>query len=113
MRRAAKPGKLRKTQNKGGRAVKQEEKIPLFSRRELTISFDLQRVREICTLLAGQGVTCAVRRTGHKPDARLTGESTAGRQGPLFDGGRMGYEYILYVHRKDLERAQELLKRYF
>lgn len=76
--------------------------ITFFNRRELVCTFDTAKQAEICRRLAGNGIDYKVKTAG-------TGAGT-GRQG--YDIGRLRKpEFIIYVHKKDFEKASYVINR--
>lgn len=67
--------------------------ITVFNRRELMVTFRQEQLFRVRSALGAAGIPCAVCIPGGHADQRL--RSRTGTQ-----------EYVVYVHRKDYDRAQ-------
>ena len=82
--------------------------IPIFTRKELLITFDAKQQSKVRDILSANGIQCAVRVT-NRQTASLLGISRA-RTGSFGMDSSLSYEYKIYVHKKDYDTAMRLLR---
>ena len=76
--------------------------ITMFNRREVLLTTDMQRQAEARSILASHGIHFIVRTT------YLHGQK--GRMGDFGTNLLHSYEYKIYVHKKDFEKALQLIR---
>ena len=82
--------------------------LTIFNRWELLITFQLDEQVRVRNLLSIHNIEYRV--TTENPSARATSAGTRrGRAGGLGVNSDAAYEYKIYVHRKDYQRAKALL----
>ena len=82
--------------------------IHIFNRRELAITNDLQQVNSVRELLAANRIEYLVKDFNQ----RMAGSVGAGRaRTSALPLGRKQEQYIVYVHKDDLEYAMYLLRK--
>ena len=78
--------------------------ISIFNRKELLATFDLKRKSNICDKLDGDNIDYHIKVINrNSPSAFSDGR---GRVGTLGQNLELSYEYIIYVKKKDYERAR-------
>ena len=81
--------------------------IAPFNREELLITYDLNRLNQARTALAGAGVDYTYR---FKDLSSPSFGDARGRRGTLGMNQEARVEYRVYVRKKDLERAREVMR---
>ena len=79
--------------------------ITIFNRKELTITMDMKRQLEIRTILSNHQIDYNVKVTDLQ-SASVAGRARTGNLGIDRD---WSYEYKIYVHKKDYDRAAALI----
>lgn len=82
--------------------------INIFNRKELTVTMDMNRQWEIRDILSQNGIDCTVE-TVNLQAAPVAG-SRRGQTGSLGINQNCSYEYKIYVHKKDFEKAAALIR---
>ena len=82
--------------------------ITVFTRKELLITRDTKRQADVRDILAANGIDYTVKVTNRESPAAI-GSSRA-RAGSFGIRPDSVYEYRLYVHKKDYDRALSLLR---
>ena len=82
--------------------------ITIFNRRELTITFSLKKQAEISSILSVNNISYLKRVINRKsPSSFFVG--TRARTGTFGEKLELSYEYIIYVHKNDYDRAKSLI----
>ena len=76
-------------------------------RKQLGIFFSLEQCERIVATLRENHVDYTIR-TVDRSSPSVFSMGTRERSGVLFQNGQLNYEYMVYVRKKDLERAREL-----
>lgn len=85
--------------------------ITMFNRRELLITYDMQKQSEICTLLSNHGIDYDVKVLNiNSPSPIMAGSRS--RTGTLGVNLAKSYEYKIYVKKREYEKAQTLINRH-
>ncbi len=84
--------------------------ITVFNRKELTVTFDMNELARIRTLLAGEGIDYSVK-TVNRMSASPISAGTRARTGTYGQDTGAMIEYIIYVKRTDYERALYLIQK--
>lgn len=82
--------------------------ISIFTRKELLITFDVKRQRDVCDILSANGVKYTVHVT-NRQNAAVVGNSRA-RTGSFGINTNLSYEYKIYVHKNDYDNAMRLIQ---
>ena len=82
--------------------------ITIFNRRELSVTYDMARQAEIRRPLAESGIDYQVKVVNHST-VSLGGEMTRARTGSFGENANFSHEYIIYVKKRDYERAKYLI----
>ena len=82
--------------------------ITIFTRKELLITFDMKRQSEVRDILAINGVNYIIKVT-NRLSASPFGSSRA-RIGSFGMNQNSAYEYKIYVHKKDYDKALKLIR---
>lgn len=82
--------------------------ITIFNRRELLITMDFQKQAEVRGILSANRIPY-VTKTTNITNSHAVG-SHRGHQGSLGVNSEHSYEYKIYVHRKDFEKASGLIR---
>ena len=83
--------------------------IALWNRRELDITWDMSRQAEIRSILAANGIDYTVK-AENPQTTNFFGVTQRGRTGSLGLKTEYSYQYKIYVHKKDFEKAAYLIK---
>ena len=82
--------------------------ITVLNRKELLITFSLSEQNRVCDILAANGIDYRIKT--ENPSARAhIGGSGRGRTGSFGIDHDASYQYYIYVHSKDYERAKHLI----
>ena len=81
--------------------------ITIFNRKELIITMEMKRQSEVRDILSQNGIDYTVKTTNLQA-AAVVG-SQRGRTGN-FGINQDSYEYKIYVHKKDFQRAVSLIR---
>lgn len=84
--------------------------ITVFNRRELYVTYDMQKQAQIREILAANGIDYLVKTVNHGA-SWLMGGSSRGHYGSFGIDQSLTYEYIIYVHKNDLEQAAYLIRK--
>lgn len=82
--------------------------ITVFNRKELIITMDMNRQTEVRNILSQNGIDYTVKTTNLQTAPFLG--NTRGRTGSLGIKPDYSYEYKIYVHKKNFEKAAFLIK---
>lgn len=82
--------------------------LTVFNRRELLVTFSADEQVRVRDILAGHHIDYQVKTTNPSARAHIGG-SGRGRMGSAFVDQSAAYEYQIYVHKDDYERARSLL----
>ena len=82
--------------------------ITIFNRKELIITMEMKRQSEVRDILSQHGIDYTVKTTNLQA-AAVVG-SQRGRTGNFGINQDYSYEYKIYVHKKDFERAVSLIR---
>ncbi|WP_066714641.1 hypothetical protein [Clostridium sp. Marseille-P299] len=83
--------------------------ITIFNRKELCITFSMKEQAEIRNALKAENIkyiTKVINRNSSSPFM-----SERARTGTLGQNMEKAYEYIIYVHKKDYERAKYVINK--
>lgn len=83
--------------------------LTIFNRKELIITMDLNRQADIRNILSANKIDYSVKTTNLQ-SASAVG-SRRGRVGSFGVDSRFSYEYKIYVHKQDYEKAKHLIGR--
>lgn len=82
--------------------------ITLFTRKELLITSNTKQQGDVRDILSANGIEYVVKVT-NRQNAALLGSSRA-RTGSFGINQDLAYEYKLFVHKKDYDKALQLIK---
>lgn len=82
--------------------------LTIFNRKELLSTFDTKRQSEIRGLLAQNGIDYTVKTVNRKSSSPIAAGSRA-RTGTLGENLGAEYEYTIYIHKSDYEKAAAIL----
>ena len=82
--------------------------ITIFNRKELIITMEMKRQSEVRDILSQNGIDYTVKTTNLQATAVVG--SQRGRTGNFGINQDYSYEYKIYVHKKDFERAVSLIR---
>ena len=80
--------------------------LTLFNRRELITTFSMDAQAGIRGILSQNGIDYRVKTNSHP-----SGSCTRGRTGSFGQNADYAYQYTIYVHRNDYEKAQYLINK--
>ena len=82
--------------------------ITVLNRKELLVTFSMEEQNRVRDILAANGIDYRVKTVN--PSARsYIGGSGRGRSGSFGIDQNAAYQYYIYVHSKDYERAKHLI----
>ena len=82
--------------------------ITVFNRKELLVTFSMEEQNRVRDILAANGIDYRIKTVN--PSARsYIGGSGRGRSGSFGINNDAAYQYYIYVHSKDYERAKHLI----
>lgn len=79
--------------------------ITIFNRKEVCLTFDMKRQAEIRNILQGAGIDYSV-----KVINRTVGAVTRVYTGSFGTDSSIEYEYHIFVHKDDYEKALQLIR---
>lgn len=83
--------------------------ITIFNRQELSSTFDIKEMAEICNSLSNKSIDYYVKTINRKSPSPISAGSRA-YTGTLGENLNMEYEYIIYVKKVDYENACYLIR---
>ena len=83
--------------------------ITIFNRKEICITYDMNRQAEIRNILQGANIDYIIR-TKNRTETMLVRGGTRAYTGSWGNRQMMDYEYHIYVHKDDYERALYLMR---
>lgn len=83
--------------------------LTIFNRKELIVTMDMNRQSDIRNILSANQINYSVKTTNLQ-NAQAVG-SRRGRVGSFGVDSQFSYEYKIYVHKQDYERAKHLIGR--
>ena len=83
--------------------------ITIFNRKELIITMDMSRQAKVRDILSQNGIDYTVK-TINPETAPILGNRRA-HTGSFGINTKYSYEYKIYVHKKDFEKAVSVLKK--
>ena len=84
--------------------------IHIFNRKELLLTYDMQKQAEVRTLLQNHGIDYRVKVWNRKSPSPISARSRA-YTGTLEEDLNNMYEYKIYVKKEDYEQAYALMCR--
>ena len=82
--------------------------ITFLNRKEICVTYDLNKQAEIRYVLQGAGIDYVIRTKNRTVSAFVRG-STRAYTGTFGRDQKMAYEYHIYVHKDDYEEALHLI----
>jgi hypothetical protein len=83
--------------------------ITIFNRKEVCITYDMNRQAEIRNILQGADIDYVIR-TKNRTETMFVRGGTRAYTGSWGNRQMMDYEYHIYVHKDDYERALYLMR---
>ena len=83
--------------------------ITIFNRKEVCITYDMNRQAEIRNILQGANIDYIIR-TKNRTETMLVRGGTRAYTGSWGNRQMIDYEYHIYVHKDDYERALYLMR---
>lgn len=80
--------------------------LTIFNRRELITTFSMETQAKVREALSQNGIDYHIKTHSHS-----SGTYSRGRTGSYGINSEHAYEYIIYVHKSDYERAQYLINK--
>ena len=84
--------------------------LTIFNRRELLITFDMQKQAVIRSLLAQNKIDYTVKTVNRKSPSPFSSGSRA-RSGTFGENLQFEYEYIIYVHKSNYDIAKAIINQ--
>ena len=84
--------------------------ITIFNRKEICVTYDMNKQAEIRYLLQGAGIDYVIR-TKNRTDSAFARGGTRAYTGTFGHDQMMDYEYHIYVHKDDYEEALHLIHK--
>ncbi len=84
--------------------------ITIFNRKEVCLTYDLKKQSEVRDILHANGIDYTVKVLNRKSPSPIAAGSRA-RTGTFREDLSKEYEYKIYVHRDDYEKACALIGR--
>ncbi len=82
--------------------------ITIFNRKELIITLDAGKQSDVCNILSANGIDYSIKVTNLQSASVF--ENKRGRFGTFGVNQNYSYEYKIYVHKNDYDRACNLIK---
>ncbi len=82
--------------------------ITVFNRKELLITMDTSRRSAVCGVLSANGINYTTKVTNLQSASVF--ENKRGRYGSFGINQNYSYEYRIYIHKKDYDKASYLIK---
>lgn len=80
--------------------------ITIFNRRELLTTYSMEKQAQVRDILSQNGIDCRTKTNSHS-----SGRYTRGRTGSFGQNSDFAYQYTIYVHSNDYEKAQYLINK--
>lgn len=84
--------------------------ITFLNRKEVCVTFDMDRQAEIRYLLQGAGIDYVIRIKNRTETMLVRGGTTRAYTGTYGNRQMLDYEYHIYVHKDDYEEAMFLIR---
>lgn len=81
--------------------------ISIFNRRELVSTFDLKRKSNVCDSLDSNNIDYYIKVINRNSPSAFS--DTRVRMGTLGQNLDLSYEYIIYVKKKEFQRAKQVI----
>ena len=81
--------------------------VTIFNRRELSLTLSMERQAEVRAILSTNGIDYQVKTTNLQNQQTL--DSRRAHAGPSGIFSDHSYEYKIYVHKRDYEKAKYLI----
>lgn len=81
--------------------------LTFFNRRELLTTYSLERQAQVRDLLSANGIAYTTRTVNANSTSALGGGRA--RTGTFGQNMQLAYQYLVYVHKNDYERARHLI----
>ncbi len=88
---------------------KEKNMITIFNRKELTVSFSMEKQSQIRDILRANNIEYSIKAINRKSPSPFSAASRA-RTGTFGENLELSYEYIIYVQKQDYEKALHLIK---
>ncbi len=82
--------------------------LTIFNRQELIITFDMNRQAEVREILSKNKIKYTIKTTNLQSPTAIG--SRRGRTGSFGINQAYSYEYKIYVHKKDYDKAKWLIR---
>ena len=83
--------------------------ITIFNRRELTVTNSMEKQAQLREKLAAGGIDYKIK-TVNRRSASPFGSGSRSRTGSYGENQALAYEYIFYVNKEDLAKAQGAIR---
>lgn len=84
--------------------------ISIFHRVRIATTYDMNKQAKIRTVLAQNGIDYEIKSIHHSHSSSLNAGARS-MTGTMGENPAWEYEYIIYVHKKDQEKARYLLRQ--
>lgn len=84
--------------------------ITIFNRKELFVTFDMQKQAEIRQILQAHGIDYQIKVTNRKSPSPI-GAGSRARTGTFGENLSIANEYRIFVHKDDYEQAVYLMQK--
>ena len=85
--------------------------ITIFNRKEIFVTFDMNKQAEIRYLLQGESIDYVIRTKNRTGTMLVRGGTTRAYTGTYGNQQMMDYEYHIYVHKDDYDKALGLIHK--
>ena len=85
--------------------------ITIFNRKEICVTYDMNKQAEIRYLLQGSDIDYVIRTQNRTGTMLVRGGTTRAYTGTYGNQQMMDYEYHIYVHKDDYEEALHLIHK--
>lgn len=82
--------------------------ITIFNRKEVCVTYDMKEQARVRDILARNGIDYSVK-TVNRMSASAVSAGDRGRVGTYGQDASAMYEYKIYVHKTDYEKAKKLI----
>lgn len=81
--------------------------ITIFNRKELTTTFSMEQQAKVRNILSQNNIKYIVK-TVNRTTSSVLG-TTRSKTGTLGQNIKLSYEYIIYVHKNDYDKAKSII----
>jgi len=83
--------------------------INIFNRKELTTTFSMEKQSKVRSILSDNNIKYYIKTINRNSPSAFS--DTRLRTGTFGQSMKLSYEYIIYVHKKDYDKAKAIISK--